>query len=208
VCSDELEFKSSTRNVAVSIPEHHQPVIDGACAVDTRQSPQSVSVEEEAVRFTVSGPLTQSLDDVRSWVTGIVQRADQLDRTLLDTRRSGTLITMFYVALVENTLESPVYDVLCACSTIPTRYQVQYNQSVTKRRMLDLWKWSLALNAAESMGFLLCLGFRPSTLYQLRSVIEGSDLYRTTVCLFVCATYVHAQPVVQVVFPSTATVTC
>jgi hypothetical protein len=127
------------------------------------------------------------LYDVRYWVTSIVQRADQLDRTLLDVMRSGTLILMFYMALVETKLEASVYAVLCACSAIPTRYQVQYNQSVTKRRMIDLWKWSLALSAAESMGFLLCLGFRPSTLYQLRSVIEGSELYRTTFCLFVCA---------------------
>jgi hypothetical protein len=74
VCSDELEFKSSTHTVVVSIPERQHPLIDGACVVEPRPPPQSVPVEEEAVRFIVSGPLTQSLDDVRSWVTSIVQR--------------------------------------------------------------------------------------------------------------------------------------
>jgi hypothetical protein len=59
---------------------------------EPRPPTPAVPVEEEAARFTVSGPLIQSLDDVRSWVTSIVQRADQLDRTLLDVRRSGTLI--------------------------------------------------------------------------------------------------------------------
>jgi hypothetical protein len=160
--------------MVVPIPERQYQVASGVGVDEPRPSTQYVPVDEGAASFTVSGPLTQSLDDVRSWVTSTVQRADQFDRTLLDARRSGTLILMFYVALVETKLEASVYDVLCACSAIPTRYQVQYNQSVTKRRMLDLWRWSLELNAAESMGFLLCLGFRPSTLYQLRSVIEGS----------------------------------
>ena len=70
--------------MVVSIPECQYPVIKGVGVDEPRPPTPSVPVEEEAARFTVSGPLTQSLDDVRFWATSIVQRADQLDRTLLD----------------------------------------------------------------------------------------------------------------------------
>jgi hypothetical protein len=146
--------RARVQGVHVPSPERQYQVANGVDVDEPQQSTLYVSVDGEAARFTVSGPLKQSLVDVSSWVTSTVQRADQLGRTLLDVRRSGTLIMIFYVALMETHLEASVYDVLCTCSAIPTRYQVQYCQSVTKRRMLDLWRWSLlARNAAESMGF-------------------------------------------------------
>jgi hypothetical protein len=72
VCSDELEFKASTHAMVVSIPECQYQVANGVGVDEPRPSTPSVPVDEEAARFTVSGPLTHSLDDVRSWVRSVV----------------------------------------------------------------------------------------------------------------------------------------
>jgi hypothetical protein len=53
--------------MVVPSPERQYQVANGVGVDEPRPSTPSVPVEEEAARFTVSGLLTHSSDDVRSW---------------------------------------------------------------------------------------------------------------------------------------------